>query len=39
MIPQVAPFYDFAINEECVAFGECGAYQGVFIGKPVFVIE
>ncbi len=39
-IPQLAPVFDFAINEECWSFQECGAMRPFrSIGKPVLVIE
>lgn len=30
--------FDFAVNEQCYAYGECGAYANTFLGqnKPVF---
>lgn len=36
----LAPAFDFAVNEECFAYGECRALR-VFIaaGKPVFHVE
>ena len=37
----IAAAYDFAVNEECVQFNECGEYTDSFIGrdKAVFHIE
>ncbi|KAI7842468.1 hypothetical protein COHA_003822 [Chlorella ohadii] len=39
MVPQLASLFDFAINEECFSFSECGAYAGYFRNKPIVVIE
>lgn len=38
---DIAAAYDFAVNEECVQFDECGVYSDSFIaaGKAVFHIE
>ena len=40
-VPALAPFFDFAVNEECFAYGECDVYKANFIdqGKPVFHVE
>lgn len=40
LVPAVLPAVQFAVNEECVAHGECGLFAGfVGAGKPVFHIE
>ncbi|MEW5938441.1 MAG: endo alpha-1,4 polygalactosaminidase [Chloroflexota bacterium] len=39
-IPQLAPFFDWALNEQCFYFEECDLLLPfVNAGKPVFVIE
>ncbi len=40
-LDEIADEYDFAVNEECVAFDECDAYADNLLaaGKPVFHIE
>ncbi len=39
-LPQMAALVDFAVNEECNAYGECGAYKAFLAaGKPVYNIE
>jgi len=39
-IPQLLPFYDFALNEQCHEYHECDKLQPfVTAGKPVFVAE
>ena len=39
-IPEVAQYFDMAINEACMAWNECGAYQAIIdAGKPVFHVE
>jgi len=36
----LAPSFDFAVNEQCHALGECAAYQTyTAMGKPVFNAE
>jgi Glycoside-hydrolase family GH114 len=40
ILPEVSSFIQFAVNEECVFFGKCAAYEPlVASGKPVFQIE
>lgn len=40
MIPDVAEYYDMAINEVCMVWNECGTYQAIIdAGKPVFHVE
>lgn len=38
---ELEPFFDWALNEECFTYGECGVYTGSFIaaGKAVFHAE
>ena len=39
-IPDLVPYFDWALNEECFYFDECDALQPFHqAGKPVFVIE
>ncbi len=39
-IPDVADYFDLAINEVCFAFDECGVYKAITdVGKPVFHVE
>lgn len=39
-LSQMAGFVDFAVNEECNEYGECGAYKAFLAaGKPVYNIE
>jgi hypothetical protein len=39
-VPSVLPHVHFAINEQCVVFGECGDFAPfVAESKPVFHIE
>ncbi|WP_157244857.1 endo alpha-1,4 polygalactosaminidase [Nonomuraea typhae] len=39
-IPQLLPYYDFAINEQCFQYGECAPYDRfVKAGKAVFQVE
>ncbi len=39
-IPQLLPFFDWALNEECFSYEECHLLQPfIESGKPVFVIE
>lgn len=40
MIPDVAQYFDLAINEVCLVWNECGTYQAIIdAGKPVFHVE
>jgi len=40
LIPTLVKSYDWALNEECVTYSECGAYRPfVKAKKPVFVLE
>jgi len=40
MIPDVAEYFDMAINEVCLVWNECGTYQAIIdAGKPVFHVE
>lgn len=40
MIPEVLSDMDFAVNEECWAWNECGTYEPVTkAGKAVFHVE
>ncbi len=40
MIPDVADYFDLAINEVCMVWNECGTYQAIInAGKPVFHVE
>jgi endo-alpha-1,4-polygalactosaminidase (GH114 family) len=39
-IPDLLPDFDYAINEECFGYDECGAYRAfIEAGKPVFQTE
>ncbi len=40
-VPELEPYFDYAINEQCQQYGECGAYTSSFIdaGKAVFQVE
>lgn len=39
-LSQMAGIVDFAVNEQCNEYGECGAYTGFLAsGKPVYNIE
>jgi hypothetical protein len=40
-IPDLAPYFDYAINEQCEQYSECGNYATYFAtaGKPVFQVE
>jgi hypothetical protein len=40
-VTQLAPYFDFAINEECQRFQECGVYKTSFVAqnKAVFNAE
>ena len=40
IIPQVLGKMQWAVNEQCVQYGECDTWQSfVNVGKPVFNIE
>lgn len=40
MIPDVAEYFDLAINEVCLVWNECGTYQAIIdAGKPVLHVE
>ncbi len=39
-IPDVAEYFDLAINEVCFVWNECGTYNAIIAaGKPVFHVE
>jgi Glycoside-hydrolase family GH114 len=40
-IPDLAPYFDYAINEQCQQYSECGNYTTYFAnaGKAVFQVE
>jgi hypothetical protein len=40
-IPDLAPYFDYAINEQCEQYSECGNYTTYFAsaGKAVFQVE
>jgi hypothetical protein len=40
-VPDLAPYFDFAINEQCEQYSECGNYTTYFAnaGKAVFQVE
>jgi hypothetical protein len=40
-VPQLSSVFDFAINEQCFQYSECGNYSTYFIahGKAVFEVE
>lgn len=39
-IAELGPLVDFAVNEQCVQYGECGDYSEFLAsGKPVFNVE
>ncbi len=39
-IPDLLPYFDWALNEECFSYDECGLLEPfIRAGKPVFVIE
>ena len=40
-VPALARSFDFAVNEQCFQYGECGPLHRYFVrrGKPVFHIE
>lgn len=41
LVPQLAPYFDYAVNEECQAYNECGVYTDAFVqqAKAVFQVE
>jgi hypothetical protein len=40
ILPQVQDVIQFAVNEQCASYGECGQYNSFLAsGKPVFHIE
>ena len=41
LVPALAPYFDYAVNEECQRYKECAAYTSHFVqaGKPVFQVE
>ncbi|KAH7407183.1 glycoside hydrolase superfamily [Cadophora sp. MPI-SDFR-AT-0126] len=40
ILPDLTPIMQFAVNEQCAAFGECSSYSAFLAaGKPVFHIE
>jgi hypothetical protein len=40
-VPDLAPYFDYAINEQCQQYGECGNYTTYFVNasKAVFQVE
>src|SRR5436309_2372413 len=40
-VPDLAPYFDYAINEQCEQYSECGNYTTYFVnaGKAVFQVE
>jgi hypothetical protein len=40
-LTDLAPYFDYAVNEQCQQYRECGGYDGPFIGagKAVFQVE
>ncbi len=40
-VPDLAPYFDYAINEQCEQYNECGNYTTYFAtaGKAVFQVE
>src|SRR6266581_716102 len=40
-VPDLAPYFDYAINEQCEQYSECGDYTTYFAsaGKAVFQVE
>ena len=40
-VPDLAPYFDYAINEQCEQYSECGNYTTSFAsaGKAVFEVE
>jgi hypothetical protein len=41
LVPALAPYFDYAVNEECQTYKECGTYTSSFVqqGKAVFQVE
>jgi hypothetical protein len=40
LVSKLAPYYDFAVNESCYTYKECGLLQPfVRYGRPVFIAE
>lgn len=41
LVPTLAPYFDYAISEECQTYRECGPYTSNFVqqGKAVFQVE
>jgi hypothetical protein len=40
-LPDLAPYFDYGVNEQCQQYNECGGYTTYFInaGKTVFQVE
>jgi hypothetical protein len=40
-VPDLAPYFDYAVNEQCQQYSECTAYTANFVnaGKAVFQVE
>jgi hypothetical protein len=38
-VPDLAPYFDYAINEQCEQYSECGNYTTYFANKAVFQVE
>lgn len=40
-LPDLAPYVDYAVNEQCQQYNECGGYTTYFVnaGKAVFQVE
>jgi len=40
-VPDLAPYFDYAVNEQCQQYNECGGYTTYFINanKAVFQVE
>ena len=40
-VPDLAPYFDYAVNEQCQQYNECGNYTTYFInaGKTTFQVE
>jgi hypothetical protein len=38
-VPDLAPYFDYAINEQCEQYSECGNYTTSFANKAVFQVE
>lgn len=41
LLPALAPYFDYAVNEECQRYKECAGYSSAFLsaGKTVFQVE